>query len=89
MLAPFHPQTVGTAMPSMSLMTNLCGQMISQLNASMGLPKVTLLRILLQSLDCKGCGCSFSVEGYHAHRQVNPETRQLVCTNTPELLPSE
>ncbi|KAJ6493922.1 hypothetical protein C8R47DRAFT_1117806 [Mycena vitilis] len=91
MLAQFHPQAPGAAMPQMLLMTssNLCGQMIHQVNSAMGLPKNTFLRLLQQSLICKSCNCAYTVEGYHAHRRLNAATRELVCSNTPELVPIE
>ncbi|KAJ7803085.1 hypothetical protein B0H14DRAFT_2613734 [Mycena olivaceomarginata] len=85
----FIGRNPSSMMPPMSLMTQLCGQMISQANSTMGLPKATLLRLLLQSLDCKSCNCSYSVEGYHDHRRLNPQTGGFVCANTPELTPIE
>ncbi|KAJ7156804.1 hypothetical protein C8R46DRAFT_1196217 [Mycena filopes] len=68
-------------------MTQLGGQMLSQFNSTMGLPKRTLFRLLVQSLECQGCGCLYSVEGYHDHRRLNSQTREFVCTNTPNLSP--
>ncbi|KAJ7029935.1 hypothetical protein C8F04DRAFT_1187289 [Mycena alexandri] len=85
MLLPFHPLAPGAVMPPMRWMTRLGGQMLNQLNSTMGLPKVTLLRILLQSLECKGCGCCYSAEGYD-HRRLNSQTDlPLIEEQQPEL----
>ncbi|KAJ7141519.1 hypothetical protein C8R46DRAFT_1361128 [Mycena filopes] len=86
MLLSFHPRPPAV-MPPMTWMTQLGGQMLCQFNSTMGLPKRTLFRLLVQSLECQGCGCLYSVEGYHDHRRLNPQTREFVCTNTPNLSP--
>ncbi|KAJ7031239.1 hypothetical protein C8F04DRAFT_1263058 [Mycena alexandri] len=78
------PRSRGRHAP-MAWMTQLGGQMLNLLNSTMGLPKVTLLRILMQSLKCNGCECCYSVEGYHDHRRRNPQTGEFVCTDVPDI----
>ncbi|KAJ7442070.1 hypothetical protein B0H11DRAFT_2094975 [Mycena galericulata] len=87
LMASFHPATPGSYAPSMMRMTTLCGQMLTQLNSTMGLPQITFFRLLLQKLDCDVCGCIYSVEGYHDHRQFRAKDRTYVCVNTPDLFP--
>ncbi|KAJ6615010.1 hypothetical protein B0H10DRAFT_1950265 [Mycena sp. CBHHK59/15] len=40
-MVSFHPETPGSLLPPMGFMTTLCGQMLSQVNSTMGLPKAT------------------------------------------------
>ncbi|KAJ6470803.1 hypothetical protein C8R47DRAFT_1148378 [Mycena vitilis] len=79
----YHPDSLRSYTAPMTLMTTLCGVMLSELNSTMGLPKLTFLRLLVQSIVCEVCACAFSVEGYDAHRQMHKGKR--VCSNTPDL----
>ncbi|KAJ6546312.1 hypothetical protein B0H10DRAFT_1959484 [Mycena sp. CBHHK59/15] len=38
-MVSFHPETPGSLLPPMGFMTTLCGQMLSQVNSTMGLPR--------------------------------------------------
>ncbi|KAJ6610279.1 hypothetical protein B0H10DRAFT_1953984 [Mycena sp. CBHHK59/15] len=69
-MVSFHPETPGSLLPPMGFMTTLCGQMLSQVNSTMGLPKATFLHLLLQNLICQACRC-------HRHPPVPGTIQQL------------
>ncbi|KAJ7667362.1 hypothetical protein B0H17DRAFT_1251655 [Mycena rosella] len=85
LMRPFHP--VNQSHLPTTFMTTLCGEMLTELNSTMGLPKETFLRILVQNIQCDVCLCAYSVEGYHDHRKAHEH--RLVCSNTPDLYPIE